>query len=346
MRDVFQKRRGVFRKRCLNYLRYVLNDHFVLVLMFFAGFLSLQYRQLLLTVSGYSIELLLVLVGLSLLFLYSGRIASHVEEADPAFLLPKEEDVSNELVLAARRTVLVGLLLQAVVQSLFVPLYLKMGIPVWLIFLGFVGLLLAKVYLVRYQVGRYVFRGVLAWERLIGDEKKRRQSILRFFALFTTVKGITTSVKRRAYLDLVFDIKWKRQTWFYLYLRAFLRAGEYLSLTLRLLFLIVLTMISVSENWLAVGLALVFHYLLLFQLLGLYTHYDYYVMGQLYPLDITQKRIGFQKLMRTILYLILSIEWLLAIFFIGEKTEVLALVLLGVLLHEVYLPLKLKKLID
>lgn len=52
MKAMFQQRRRDFLTKCSKYLRYVLNDHFVLVLMVFIGFLSLQYRQLLLNFPG------------------------------------------------------------------------------------------------------------------------------------------------------------------------------------------------------------------------------------------------------------------------------------------------------
>jgi len=47
MRNLFQKRRQVFRNQCLKYSRYVFNDHFVLFLFVFIGFLAVQYSQLL-----------------------------------------------------------------------------------------------------------------------------------------------------------------------------------------------------------------------------------------------------------------------------------------------------------
>ena len=47
MREVFAKRRLDFRNQCVKYLRYVLNDHFVLFLMVFLGFTAVQYSQLL-----------------------------------------------------------------------------------------------------------------------------------------------------------------------------------------------------------------------------------------------------------------------------------------------------------
>ena len=47
MKEVFRKRRSLFLGQCLKYLRYVLNDHFVLVLLFLSGFLMVQYGELL-----------------------------------------------------------------------------------------------------------------------------------------------------------------------------------------------------------------------------------------------------------------------------------------------------------
>ena len=40
MKDLFLKRKQAFRKECLDYLRYVLNDHFVLFLLVLLGFLA------------------------------------------------------------------------------------------------------------------------------------------------------------------------------------------------------------------------------------------------------------------------------------------------------------------
>ena len=40
MKEVFAKRRLGFNQQCLKYLRYVFNDHFVLVLVFLLGFIN------------------------------------------------------------------------------------------------------------------------------------------------------------------------------------------------------------------------------------------------------------------------------------------------------------------
>ncbi|MCK3904787.1 multidrug ABC transporter permease [Streptococcus suis] len=338
MKALFQKRRRDFLERCSKYLRYVLNDHFVLVLMVFLGFLSLQYRQLLIAFPKNSWPIILIVLAISFLILFSGRMATYLEEADQIFLLTREKEVLEELVAASRRSYLLWSGLQVLLQLLLLPIYLKLGLEIWMVVVYIVVLLVAKYFLVKYQLATYQQQGVLNWSTAIQDEQKRKQTILRFFALFTTVKGISATVKPRRYLDGILRLLHSRQTWFYLYLRAFLRAGDYLGLTLRLVFLALLSLIAIEEAWLSLGLVLVFHYLLLFQLLGLYKHYDYQYLTQLYPLDIKAKVKDFQHLLRVILYGLLVVETVVALLFIQEKIMVVILPIVSIFLHEVYLP--------
>lgn len=343
MRALFQKRRRNFLERCSKYLRYVLNDHFVLVLMVFLGFLSLQYRQLLVAFPKNSWPIALIVFAVSFLILFSGRMATYLEEADQIFLLTREKEVLEEFEAASRRSFVLWSGLQVLLQLLLLPIYLKLGLEIWMVVLYILVLLIAKYFLVKRQQSSYQRQGVLDWSKAIRDEQKRKQTILRFFALFTTVKGISTSVKPRKYLNGILRLLHSRQTWFYLYLRAFLRAGDYFGLSLRLFLLILLSLIAIEEAWLSLGLVLVFHYLLLFQLLGLYKHYDYQYLIQLYPLDIKAKVKDFQHLLRVILYGLLVVETVVALLFIQEKIMVAILPIVSIFLHEVYLPIKLKK---
>lgn len=343
MKALFQKRRRDFLERCSKYLRYVLNDHFVLVLMVFLGFLSLQYRQLLIAFPKNSWPIALIVFAVSFLILFSGRMATYLEEADQIFLLTREKEVLEEFEAASRRSFVLWSGLQVLLQLLLLPIYLKLGLEIWMVVVYIVVLLVAKYFLVKYQLATYQQQGVLNWSTAIQDEQKRKQTILRFFALFTTVKGISATVKPRRYLDGILRLLHSRQTWFYLYLRAFLRAGDYLGLTLRLVFLALLSLIAIEEAWLSLGLVLVFHYLLLFQLLGLYKHYDYQYLIQLYPLDKKRKMKDFQYLLRVILYGLLMVEMVVALLFIQEKIMVAILPIVSIFLHEVYLPIKLKK---
>ncbi|MFX3778832.1 ABC transporter permease, partial [Streptococcus suis] len=71
MKELYQQRRLDFLNRCSNYLRYVLNDHFVLVLMVLLCFLSLQYLQLLFSFPENPLPIVFLVIAISLLVILS-----------------------------------------------------------------------------------------------------------------------------------------------------------------------------------------------------------------------------------------------------------------------------------
>ncbi|MBF0778481.1 ABC transporter permease [Streptococcus cuniculi] len=347
MTGLFQERRLAFTQRCLKYLRYVLNDHFVLVLMVLLGFLALQYRQLLEHFPANPWIVYLLLVVVTVLILFTGRIATYLEAADRVFLLPKEAEVLGLVQAARLRAILLWGIVQLVVQVLLFPLYLKLG---W-------SLLVFGVYLVVLSMGKYawlvfqtrfVIQGKLDWDRAVQYEAKRQQGILRFYSLFTHVEGISSDVKRRKYLDFVLNFVKKRQerTWDYLFLRSFLRSGDLFGLILRLLALSVASLLLIAESWLGVGLAVLFDYLLLFQLLSLYHAYDYQYLTRLYPLSQRDKVVSFKRVVQIIIYFVLTSQLLVGLLALQDKVYLALLVGAGIFLAHLYLSLKSKKLID
>lgn len=348
MREIFQKRRQVFIERCIKYSRYVLNDHFVLVLLVFLGFLSLQYRNLLEKFPENPWPVYLALATVSIVLFMAGRTATFIEEADQHFLLTKERDLVNLVKEAGNRQFFFWGSVQLLGQVLLLPLYLKSGLPIWG-FIVFISLLTAgKYYFIQRKQSGLLQAGIFQWQKAIDSERKRQQTILQFFALFTNVKGITSSVKRRAYLDFIlgFVSKKSERTWDYLYLRAFLRSGDFLALTLRLLALSLVVLFGIQVPWLAVAFVLVFNYLLLFQLLALYHVYDYQYLHLLYPLSQKMKVQGFQRLLRGILYVIVLLQILVALLVLTDKKYIGMLLAGTIFLNHVYLAIKAKKLID
>ncbi|EGF48798.1 hypothetical protein AAULR_14254, partial [Lacticaseibacillus rhamnosus MTCC 5462] len=80
--------------------------------------------------------------------------------------------------------------------------------------------------------------------------------------------GLANSVHRRRYLDGLKLVKPRQATtWLSLYLRGFLRGGEYLGLYLRLLVIGAVIVAVLSPWWLALGFAILFLYMVGFQLL-------------------------------------------------------------------------------
>ena len=348
MKRIFHERRQAFLASCLKYSRYVLNDHFVLVLFVLLGFLSLQYRQLLENFPQPVWPVYLLLLAVSILLFFAGSAATYLEEPDQHFLLTKEGEILELIQQAIRRQFVLWGLVQSLGQLLFLPLYLKLGLPVWGFGLYLLVLTAGKYSLIQAKWSSYTKNGIFQWGLAIDRERKRQQSILQFFALFTRVKGITSSVKRRSYLDGLLKMVAKRseKTWDYLYLRAFLRSGDFWGLTIRLFTLSLVALLTIDLAWLAVGLVLLFDYLLLFQLLALYGVYDYQYLNYLYPIEQTRRTKGFLRVLRGILYSVLGIQSILALFLLEEKMYLGILILGGFILNQFYLAIKAKKLID
>lgn len=348
MKELFITRRNQFQLRCIKYSRYVFNDHFVLVLLVLLGFLALQYRRLLdeFPENAWGIYLFLALVSLFLLF--SGKMATYLVPADEHFLLPKEGEAVSWVKRAKYRCFFVSAVWQLLGQLLLYPLYRASGMSL-LLFLFFLALItVAKYAWFEKQLQSFFNKERLNWRRAIAAEKKRQQRILRFFSLFTRVKGISTNVRRRSYLDFFghFISKKQHKTWHYLYLRSFLRSGDFLGLSLRLTLLSFVCLLTVNLSWLAIGLVLLLNYLLLFQLMAMYDTYGYQYLSQLYPLPKTAQKAGLTSILCGILYGVSGVQFLMAWFSLAEK-KYLFLLAGGVLgLSKVYLPIKVKKLID
>ena len=316
MREVFAKRRLDFRNQCVKYLRYVLNDHFVLFLMVFLGFTAVQYSQLLRNFPKNHLPIWLALVLLSLGLVFMGRIATYLEKPDSLFLLA--------------------------------PLFLALGVPIWGFTLYCLFLFALKALVFQWKSKKFYLQEGLDWKSLIAYEERRQQRILQFFALFTNVKGISSSVKRRAYLDFLTNRLSKNQekVWDNLFLRSYLRNGDFFALSLRLLILSLLIIIFLPQSMIATIFVGLFQYLLLFQLLALYDAYDYQYLIKLFPLEESAKVKGAKRVITSIGAVVLLVELLTALLFFKEKIMVLFILLVYLVLYAVYLPYKLKGLVD
>ncbi|HFH9836937.1 TPA: ABC transporter permease [Streptococcus suis] len=348
MKQIFQERRRIFLQSCARYLRYVFNDHFILVLMVLLGFITLQYRNLLENFPNQHLPIYVALSLISILLLLSGRIANYMEEADQVFLLPQETKVWSWLQASRYRAFIFWSIVQGIGQVFLLPIYLRLGVSIPVFVGGIAGLTTLKYILFDRQLVLWKKGGNLDWNRAIKDEQRRKQSILQFFALFTHVKGVTNSVKPRRYMDGLLGIssRGSKNVWFYLFARAFVRSGDYFGLFIRLSILSLLTLFWVKLAWLAVGLALVFHYLLLFQLFALIHVYDYQYLTNVYPIDSTLKRVGFKQFVSFLMNVFLLVEIIVAWLRFGNDQVLAVLLLGGLFLNTIYLTLKAKKLID
>ena len=348
MKDLFLKRKQAFRKECVGYLRYVLNDHFVLFLLVLIGFLAYQYSQLLQDFPENHWPILLFLVIVSILLLAWGEIATYMEGPDKLFLLVSEEEVKSHLKGQTMRSLVFWLFVQTLFLLLFAPLFLAMGygFPVFLIYVVLLGA--GKYLLFRQKASKFFTENGIDWDYVISQESKRKQVLLRFFALFTQVKGVSNSVKRRAYLDFILKAVQKvpSKIWQNLYLRSYLRNGDLLALSLRLLLLSLLAVIFIEQSWIATAVVVLFNYLMLFQLLALYRAFDYQYLTQLFPLEKGEKEKGLKQIVLGVGSVVLLLELLVGAVVFQEKIALLALVGAGLFLQLFYLPYQVKRLVD
>ncbi|MCY7060986.1 ABC transporter permease [Streptococcus oralis] len=348
MKDLFLKRKQAFRKECVGYLRYVLNDHFVLFLLVLIGFLAYQYSQLLQHFPENHWPILLFLGIVSVLLLAWGGIATYMEGPDKLFLLVSEEEVKSHLKGQTMRSLVFWLFVQTLFLLLFVPLFLAMGygFPVFLIYVLLLGA--GKYLLFRQKASKFFTETGLDWDFVISQESKRKQVLLRFFALFTQVKGVSNSVKRRSYLDFVLKAVQKvpSKIWQNLYLRSYLRNGDLFALSLRLLLLSLLALLFIEQSWIATAVVVLFNYLLLFQLLALYHAFDYQYLTQLFPLEKGEKEKGLKQIVVGVGSAVLLLELLVGAVVFQEKIALLALVGASLFLQLFYLPYQLKRLVD
>ncbi len=122
MNDFFQKRLAKHHKKMMKYLRYVFNDHFVLVCLFLIGGLGLYYSNWLKTLEApFSMGGIIVSL-IWMVCLIVGKIATFAEPADLVFLLPKEKEMKGYLQRAFRYSCIFPMIFLGLVCGFAMPL--------------------------------------------------------------------------------------------------------------------------------------------------------------------------------------------------------------------------------
>jgi ABC-2 type transport system permease protein len=145
----------------------------------------------------------------------------------------------------------------------------------------------------------------LKWEQLIEDEEKRMNSFYRVANLFTDVPKLRDRTKRRKWLDWLFGTMPYRQdkTFSHLYVRTFMRAGDYFGLFVRLTLIGGLALYFITYGPGQILIAVLFIYLTGFQLLPLWNHHQNKLWINLYPVPHKEREKSFSSLLMLILLL-------------------------------------------
>ena len=169
MKGLFLKRKQEFRKECLGYLRYVLNDHFVLFLLVLLGFLAYQYSQLLQHFPENHLPILFLIGIVSVLLLLWGGIATYLEAPDKLFLLVAEEKVKAHIKKQSLISFIFWISVQTVFLLLFAPLFLAMGLglPIFGVYLLILGII--KYVIFRQKSSNFFLGNGLDWDYVIAQ---------------------------------------------------------------------------------------------------------------------------------------------------------------------------------
>jgi ABC-2 type transport system permease protein len=330
--SLFAHRRKKWWAQNLKYLRYVFNDHFVLVLMFLVGFLAYQYAALLKQLPPQWWPGYLIAALVSVLVLVVGRLSTFVVSADQQFLLAKESAVQAYLKKqAVRQSMSAPVLLILVVTLSLNPL---IRLPLVLLVLWTMLLIVIKYALLVKRANAFIQQGLIQWQPLIAYEQNRQNARLKVFSQFTDVKGLQQKAKRRRYLDRLLPPTTSAYT--YLFSRTFLRSGDYLMLTLRLLGLSLLALTLSDQPVFAILLALLFNYLLVFQLLPLAQSQDYQLLTRLYPLPPSAKQTAAHQVISRLMLTISALESLVALVSLSDPKLALVFIVTGGLLGVAY----------
>ncbi|MGX7013000.1 ABC transporter permease [Vagococcus silagei] len=375
---IYKNRLAKHQKKMMKYLKYILNDHFILVCTFALGGLALYYSGFIKALSETQLVWVKpVVIVIWLLSLFMGQLATLLVEADQVFLLAKEWKMPEYFKKVFQYslifpTVLLGLILGVLFPALlasdsfslldfilfvliscslkasdliiqltalyneeppkkttlqliwFVLSAITLGLTLYLHPIS--GMILSLlIFLLFLKILKTTWKNnPLNWSQALDVETKRMKRLYRFINLFVDVPNLSGEVKRRRYLD-----KWlakielkQSNTFYYLYVRVFLRGSEYISLVLRLTIIGCLLVLTVTNQWLQVGLAVLFMYLIVFQLIPIYNAFDYMLMSHLYPVAEKQKELAVKKLLSQVSLVVAA---LFTIFFALSKPTIINL---------------------
>ena len=158
--DLFETRVRKYQKKSMKYMRYVLNDHFLIVLFFIFGFIMVQYSSWIQSIRVLELPLLGLLGALLASVPFFGGVATLLEPADGIFLSVVGQDFKAYLQKAIRRSWMLPLLVMLASTGIIFPIVaqafgtnLSMFVKLFLLQVFFKDLL--------FRCTKYAYRGVL-----------------------------------------------------------------------------------------------------------------------------------------------------------------------------------------
>ena len=180
--ELFETRVRKYQKKSMKYMRYVLNDHFLIVLFFLFGFIMVQYSSWIQSIRVLELPLLGLLGALLASVPFFGGVATLLEPADGIFLSVVGQDFKAYLQKAIRRSWMLPILVMLASTGIIFPIVaqafgtnLSMFVKLFLLQVFFKDLL--------FRCTKYDFRGVLhfTWMEKLGIYMI---AVANFFGMF------------------------------------------------------------------------------------------------------------------------------------------------------------------
>ena len=180
--ELFETRVRKYQKKSMKYMRYVLNDHFLIVLFFLFGFIMVQYSSWIQLIRVLELPLLGLLGALLASVPFFGGVATLLEPADGIFLSVVGQDFKAYLQKAIRRSWMLPLLVMLASTGIIFPIVaqafgtnLSMFVKLFLLQVFFKDLL--------FRCAKYAYRGVLhfTWMEKLGIYMI---AVTNFFGMF------------------------------------------------------------------------------------------------------------------------------------------------------------------
>jgi ABC-2 type transport system permease protein len=229
--------------------------------------------------------------------------------------------------------------------------WIRMGLNFAILYLVFVQASILYIGLIFIVMGLLLFYFYQAskklnwkWDLLIENETKRMQLFYRVANLFVDVPGLKEKVKRRRWLDFILaSAPYKQEgAYHYLYLRTFLRSGDYFGLFLRLFIIGAVLLLMLPVGYATYFIPALVLYLTGFQLIPMWRHHYNKLWLSIYPVQKSHRVSSFVKIISIIL-IAQVVMMAVVIAFVASWTEVVLVLFGGIILAVLYVQVVVKK---
>ncbi|WP_246938832.1 ABC transporter permease [Bacillus pinisoli] len=381
LNNIWRQRFSDYIKELSRYLKYMFNDHLMIVAFIGASAGAVYYRQWLAQLpETFPFEWIMgVILGL---VISTSSIRSFLKEPDLVFLLPVEHKMNDYFRKGIQYSFFMHAIGILVTFLIMVPMYnqfsdsslvklmilffIMLVLKGWNLFLtwrmlhqvdgqstwldfgtrfifttvflvllfqeassAFLYILFAIAILWAISFDRMTKGKTVKWELLLQMEQRQMNRFYQLANLFVDVPHLRSEVKPRRWLNWLFSsIPLKHDKMFdFLYLKTFVRTGEYLGIYMRLLVIGGFILSGVHFTYGSLIIVPFFIYLSGLQLFAMFKQHDQKLWLSLYPIRMDARRTAFLKLLFRLMLGYVILLSVLVIFIKGAAVALLCAVI-------------------